>query len=224
MKFSNTKPLLAIVALAALSSFGVAAGNRQSVDEFAGKPWMFRFRLLNMQPLNHSDAFSALSTNFASNAIRLNSKWFPEFDFSYFFNDTWSAELVLTYPQMHDVTLDGVGNIGTVTHLPPCLLGQYHFNIPNSNVRPYVGVGVNFTRITAANLSVAGTALDVKRDSFGLAFQLGADIKIGPNMFLNVDYKRVNIGTNVYVSANGAHLAGVRVDPNLFSFGIGFRF
>ena len=58
--------------------------------------------------------------------MHVSSKTIPEIDISYFFTPNIAAELILTYPQKHDVTLDG-NNIGTFKHLPPTLSLQYHF-------------------------------------------------------------------------------------------------
>lgn len=187
-------------------------------------PWLVRLRALNMTPANNSRAFSALQTNFGADAISLNTKTFPEVDFTYFFNKNIALELVLTYPQEHDVTLAGVGKIGTVKHLPPTLTVQYHFPIENSAFKPYVGAGVNFTRITESNLAVGNTALDVTRDSFGLAYGLGCDYMINDRWSVNIDFKHVDIRTNVKVAATGAILTNLDVNPNLFSIGVGYRF
>jgi outer membrane protein len=187
-------------------------------------PWLVRIRALDMNPSNKSRAFSALGTNFGSDSVTLNTKTFPEVDLTYFFSPNVAAELVLTYPQEHDVTLAGVGRIGTVKHLPPTLTAQYHYPIQNSPITPYIGLGVNFTRITESKLSVSGTNLDVTRDSFGLAYGAGFDYKLNERWSVNFDYKYVNIHTNVKVQSTGGILTNLDVNPNLFSVGLGYRF
>jgi outer membrane protein len=212
---------LSLLAFAAVVSLPILAS---AESETLKTPWLVRLRVLNMAPLNHSRAFTALATNFPSNAVELDKKTFPEVDLSYFFNPNWAVELVLTYPQQHDVSLAGVGDIGTVTHLPPTLSAQYHYPIKNSAFTPYVGLGLNYTRITSANLRVQTMDLDVTRDSFGLAYGLGCDYKLTDRLSLNLDFKHVNIKTNVKVAANHAILTNLDVDPNLVSIGIGYRF
>lgn len=187
-------------------------------------PWLVRIRALNMVPDNQSRAFTALSTNFPANAISLNTKTFPEVDVSYFLTKNWAIELVLTYPQEHDVSLSGVGKIGTVKHLPPTLTLQYHYPITNSAFTPYVGAGINYTRITNSNLSVSGTALDVTRNSVGFAYGAGCDYKVNERWSINLDFKHVDIHTNVKVKSSGAILTNLDINPNLFSVGVGYRF
>lgn len=218
----------------ALAAFGAAVlfGSTAPTTAFAQasgtdkveKPWMVRLRVLKLDTANKSDAFSALETNFPKNAVHVADKTFPEVDISYFFTKNIATELVLTYPQRHDVSLEGVGKLGTIDHLPPTLMAQYHFVIPNAPIEPYVGAGVNYTRITRARLAVAGVPLEVGRSSVGFAYQIGADFKVADNLYLNLDYKHLKLDTDVKVKADGTKLTNARLDPDLLSIGIGVRF
>lgn len=174
-------------------------------------PWMARVRLLNMKVDNGN------SPDVAGAKVTINDKTFPEVDFVYNINKNISAELVLTYPQKHDVSLQGA-KIGTIKHLPPCLMLQYNF-APGTGVNPYVGAGLNYTRFMSASLP---SGITTDKSSVGAALQLGADFEISKNVYLNIDYKHVNIETDVKV--NGTKLTTFKVDPNLFSIGIGWRF
>ncbi|MBC7684563.1 MAG: OmpW family protein, partial [Bdellovibrionales bacterium] len=136
----------------------------------------------------------------------------------YFFTPKLAAELVLTYPQKHEVYLDGKA-IGSFKHLPPTLLAQYHF-MPESQFSPYVGAGVNLTHMSSVDL-LGGTA-DLESNSVGLALQAGVDFKIDKRWVINVDVKRVNIRSDVV--AGGAKISAVKVDPTLVSVGLGYRF
>jgi outer membrane protein len=127
---------------------------------------------------------------------------------------------VLTVPQEHDVTLNGV-KLGTFKHLPPTLTAQWRF-LPGATFNPYVGAGLNLTLIS--DVKLAGGALDLDKSSVGLAAQVGADIKIAPSWYLNVDVKYVQIKSDVKVAATGAKVTTVKVDPMLYGVGIGYRF
>ncbi|MCC7002994.1 MAG: OmpW family protein [Gemmatimonadaceae bacterium] len=181
--------------------------------------WMVRVRALSLTPADKSDAIPSLSV--PEDAITVSTKIFPEIDILRFFGTHFAAELVLTYPQEHDVELSDT-KIGTFKHLPPTLLAQYHF-IPDGTFRPYVGAGVNLTLISDVDINVPGVgALDLEDSSIGYAVQLGADIKLRPKQFLNIDVKKVGIGSDV-LSA-GSKVSAVKVDPWLISVGYGFRF
>ena len=174
-------------------------------------PWLVRVRALNMQVDNGN------SPNVSGAKVEINNKTFPEIDFVYNFTRNISAELVLTYPQKHDVLLQGA-KIGTIKHLPPTLLLQYQF-LPGEKINPYIGAGLNYTRFMSANLP---TGITTDKSSAGYALQAGADIEIAKNVYFNLDFKRVNIETDVKVA--GAKLTALKVDPNLISVGIGWRF
>jgi len=179
------------------------------------QPWLVRVRALNMAPANESDPVGGVG---ASDRIHVSNKTFPELDISYFFTPNIAAELVLTYPQKHDVTLDGK-NIGSFKHLPPVLSLQYHF-LPARTVNPYLGVGVNYTRIS--NVDLLGGSGSLESSSVGFAMQAGADIKVADNVYLNFDVKKVQIRSDV--NAGGKKISEVKVDPLLVSIGLGWRF
>jgi len=179
-------------------------------------PWMVRLRAVSLNSANKSDAV----TGIPADAIHVSSKVIPEIDFSYFFSPNLAAELVLTVPQEHDVTLAGT-KIGTFKQLPPTLLGQWHF-LPGQTVNPYVGLGLNLTLIS--DVKLANGALDLDKTSVGLAAQAGVDFQVAKNCFINVDVKYVQIHSDVKVAATGAKVTSVKVDPMLYGVGIGYRF
>lgn len=205
---------LIIVALATLAI--TAPLTAQNPD---GK-FMVRVRALSLTPANTSDAIASPSV--PADAITVSDKIFPEVDLSWFLTKSWALELVLTYPQQHDVELSGT-KIGTFKHLPPSLLLQYHL-LPSAKVRPYVGAGGNLTLISDVALAVPGVGtLDLDDASVGFALQGGADIALGgKGWFLNLDAKYVTIASDVKVGST--KISAVQVNPILLSAGIGVRF
>ena len=199
---------LATIAIAIAAIGAALPAAAQDADNGA---WLVRVRAVDLRSANkdHTDLGANLS---------INNKWIPEFDVSYFFTPNIAAELVLTYPQKQTVYSNGTA-IGTFKHLPPTLTAQYHFTgLPG--FRPYVGAGVNYTRISSVDL--LGGAADLKRNSFGLAAQLGVDVPIGSGWLLNLDVKKVQIKTDVLVG--GANHGELKLDPWLIGIGAGKRF
>ena len=175
--------------------------------------WIVRARAVSLSSANSDDTGLDLS---------INDKVLPEVDISYFFSPNLAVELILTYPQEQDVKSGGV-KIGTFKHLPPTLTLQYHFT--GMGWRPYVGLGLNYTHISDVNFAPAVvTALGptLKKDSFGLAAQVGVDVPVGGGWLLNLDVKKVQIGTTVY--SFGVDAGKFKVDPWLASVGFGKRF
>lgn len=179
-------------------------------------PWMVRLRAVSLQPANKSDAAPGIPAD----AIHVSNKTIPEVDFSYFFTKNLSAELILTVPQEHDVTLNGT-KIGTFKHLPPTLTAQWHF-LPDQTVNPYVGAGLNLTLIS--DVKLASGALDLDKSSIGAAVQAGVDFKVASNCYINLDIKYVQLKSDVKVAATGAKVTTVKVDPMLYGVGVGYRF
>ena len=208
------------VALAAIAFAALPAMAQETQGD-----WLVRARAVRLDPANRSTAIGALAV--PADAITINSKTIPEIDVTYFFTPNIAAELVLTVPQKQHVTVEqsalgGPVEIGTFRHLPPSLLLQYHF-IPNGTFRPYVGAGLNYTRISSTRLAVPTVGeLQLEHDSFGLALGAGVDIAIAKNVFLNFDVKKLQIRTDVKLA--GTTLSTVKVDPWLIGVGIGYRF
>ncbi|MFD2367523.1 OmpW family protein [Pseudoduganella sp. GCM10020061] len=201
------KKVVIAFALAAISAASTAAAQES--------PFMLRARAVHISPADKSDALGGAG---ARDRISVSDKTIAEFDITYFVTPNFSAELVLTYPQKHTVYLDGAA-IGTFKHLPPTLLAQYRF-APGAQVQPYVGAGINLTRLSSVRL--LGGAGDLENSSVGLALQAGADFRIDRNWSVNVDVKKVQIRSDVFVG--GARASAVKVDPWLVGVGIGYRF
>lgn len=202
------KPMLQHVLAIALALAGTQALAQDT-------NWMVRARAVHIDPANESAPVGGTG---AADRIHVSNKTIPEIDISYFFTPNLAAELVLTYPQKHDVTLDGA-RIGSFRHLPPTLSAQYHF-APQATLNPYVSAGINYTRISSVKL--LNGAGDLESGSWGLALQAGLDIRLDQRWSLNVDVKKVDIRSDVMIS--GAKASHVKVDPVLFGVGVGYRF
>ncbi|MFZ3125255.1 MAG: OmpW family outer membrane protein [Acidovorax sp.] len=200
------KNLLAVAVLCALTSGA-------SFAQEAEGPWLVRVRALHLDSANKDSTGLDLS---------INNKTIPEVDITYFFNKNMAAELILTVPQKHDLRA-GDTNIGSLKHLPPSLLLQYHFDAPG--FKPYVGAGVNYTRFSSVHFDPAvAAALDpsIDKSSWGGALQVGVDIPLSKNLYLNFDVKKLYIKTDV--SSYGVNQGSFKVNPVLAGVGLGWRF
>lgn len=218
MRNSSGISVVAALAVAVLSWSPAQAGEG---------PWLVRVRALHIGPANKSDPVPALGL--PGDQIDVSSKWAPDIDFEYFFSPNWSSELLLTVPQRHDVSVKGVGTLGSFKHLPPTLTLKYNF-LPDGSFRPYVGVGLNLTLIMDVNLAVpsavtGGAPLPLKLDSssVGAAAQAGFDVKSDDHWLGSVDVKYVQIRSDVKLS-DGTKVSAVKVDPWLIGIGGGYRF
>lgn len=174
---------------------------------------LVRLRTISIQP--EVKAGGALGTLDAG----VNNAIVPELDFTYMIRDQIGVELILATSR-HQVT-SNVGGLGGVGVLPPTLLLQYHFNHAG-RVRPYVGAGVNYSYFYNDKLKAGATPVSIKHSSFGPALQVGVDVQVAKNLFVNADLKKIWMRTSA--SADGADLGSLKIDPWVLGVGIGMKF
>jgi outer membrane protein len=197
-----------ILLAAVLATCAAGSATAQTAGE---SPWLVRLRAVHLDSANGGSTSPDLG-------LSMNNKTIPEVDITYFFSPNLAAELVLTVPQRQTVYSNGT-DIGTFKHLPPSLLMQYHFtNV--QGFKPYVGAGVNYTRITNVNLA-SGTA-GLEKSSVGGVLQAGLDIPIDKKLSFNIDVKKVYLRSDVFLA--GANVGDFKIDPVLFGVGVGYRF
>ena len=92
--------------------------------------------------------------------------------------------------------------------------------MPEATVRPYLGAGVNYT--TMSKVALLGGGASLEHDSWGLPAQAGVDFQLDKHWLLNLDVKKVQIRSDVFIA--GARASTVKVDPVLLGIGLGYRF
>lgn len=176
-------------------------------------PWLVRLRAVQLGMTNN---WSPTVAGAAVTSVTANDKVIGEVDVTYFLTKNLAAELILTLPQRQLVEANGSA-LGSFNHLPPTLTAQYHFtDLPG--YKPYVGLGVNYTKVSGVALG----ALTLDSSSTGAAMQVGVDFPIDKKWSLNVDVKKVYIKTDVY--SGSTSLGTLKLDPTLLGVGVGYRF
>lgn len=171
-----------------------------------------RLRITDVNPQTSvNDTLQALN-------VDVNNDTIPELDFTYMLTNNIGAELILGTSK-HDITAGGA-KIGSVKVLPPTLTLQYHFN-PEGQFRPYAGAGINYTRFYGFK-DDSGLGLSIKKNSFGPALQVGMDMPLTKDVFLNLDMKKLWIKTKV--QSNGTDVGTLDINPLVTSVGIGMKF
>lgn len=177
--------------------------------------WIVRARGIYVMPSEGDDLDGA--------QVNISDAIVPELDFTYFFSKNLAVELILGTTK-HDVEVEADGDIADLGHvwlLPPTLSLQYHFYA--GKIKPYVGAGVNYTffyGIDEGNL-VEGMNYD---NAFGFAIQAGADYDLNEKWFINVDFKKLFLSTDVEVNTGEGVLdVGVDIDPLIIGVGVGYR-
>ncbi|MGE8189063.1 OmpW/AlkL family protein [Pseudomonas sp. NPDC086278] len=160
-------------------------------------------------------------------------------NFAYMLTSNWGIELLAASPFEHDVKLKGTalgaanGKLGTLKHLPPTLSVVYYPLDAKSAFQPYVGAGINYTWIydehVGSEAQSNGFSNFKAKNSWGMAFQVGADYMITDNIMLNAQMRYIDIDTRATVE-NDSVAPGTRarvnvdVDPFIYMVGLGYKF
>ncbi len=121
-------------ALAAALAGGLLAGVAQAYE--AGD-WIGRVGVWGVLPKSDN-------LNTPLGTINVDDGYSLGLNLTYMATPNIGIELIAALPFKHDIELSGVGKVASTYQLPPTLFLQYHF-MPQSTVRPYVGVGLNYT-------------------------------------------------------------------------------
>ncbi|MGB2739162.1 MAG: OmpW family outer membrane protein [Cognaticolwellia sp.] len=158
-------------------------------------------------------------------------------NFVYFYDSNWAIELLAATPFTHDITIqdknsvlgvDGA-NLGEVSQLPPTLSALYYFDT-NSALKPYVGIGINYTVFFDEDFATAPKSLGLSNldldGSFGLSAQIGADYHLDEQWSLNASIRYIDINTEATfdVAGNSIGKANIDIDPMVYSLMLGYKF
>lgn len=190
---------------------------------------LVRTRAIIVAPTENS---SGVEPAFPNDEVSVTNSFAPEIDFTYFVTDHIGLELIAATTK-HDVKgkggLEPIDELVDTWVLPPTLTLQYHFS-PKAKVRPYVGVGINYTHFYNEDASdgIEAAIGDTKvklEDSFGYALQAGVDVQIDKNLFVNLDVKYVDIDTKAKLTTGDVvNRVKVSLDPVVLGIGIGMKF
>ena len=146
----------------------------------------------------------------------------PTISGEYFIANNVGVELLAAIPFHHDFDLnDAAGNrilTGKTQLLPPTLSLQYHFdgyNMP-MNVKPFVGVGVNYTTFFKEKAS-NGADLEFD-DGVGVAGHIGLDIPFAPTESFRIDARYMDIKTDAKL--DGTDIGEIDISP--WVYGVAF--
>lgn len=157
----------------------------------------------------------------------------------------WEIELALGVPPTHDVAvvvLDATklpgsvaaldGAIGAkVRQVAPTLFANYRFGDQQSQFRPFVGLGLNYTVFdkrdsTAVNDAINGGLTSLKlADSIGLAMQLGVTAKLGGPWSVTGAWSTARVKTKLTTNTLGIErVADITFHPSVVTLALGYSF
>lgn len=163
--------------------------------------------------------------------------------------DSFGLSLLAATPFQHNIygagSLPRAADLGSTKHLPPTLTLQYYPLHSSHRIQPYIGVGVNYTvffeeetsdTLTAAVDNylgggvVSSTKMDLD-DSFGVAAEIGVDIRLNDQFGINAGIWWADIDTTAKIAAYdaagnklGTAKVDVDIDPMVYMVGFTYNF
>jgi outer membrane protein len=187
--------------------------------------WELRVRTIFLQPTDQSTAVYPIESR--DDGLHVAGNWVPDIDVEYFFTRTWSAEVMLNYPEIEVATVtDSIPGravaVGAYRRLPPVITAKYNFPMQGA-IKPYLGLGINIRVPNNSTVVVPNAGgLTLHSSRVGPAAQFGVDVQMSRGWYFNLDMRWVHLHSNV--SVNGTNVAPITVDPVFFGIGLGYRF
>ena len=167
------------------------------------------------------------------------------FAIAHSYNDHLEAELALGYPPTFNVdaklnpavvpayvvsAFQGQ-NISKVQQVSPTLFANYKFGSPESAWRPYLGLGINYTKFTKRTSTATGNALnggptDIQlSDSWGLAAQAGVSYRVNDKWALNASLSTAQVKSTLTATTAGqTRSMDIVFHPVVFILSAGYSF
>lgn len=218
MEIQYKTPLLTLALITALGSSAPSLAGIQQGDI------LVRAGIANVSPTGESDEITGIA---AGAKVEADSGTSLGLNFTYMATDNIGIELLAAWPFGHDIKAKGsiaaLGKVAETDQLPPTVTVQWHF-APQSNIRPFVGAGVNYT--TFFNTKTTGALTDVGLNldsSWGLAAVAGVDIDVTSDWFVSGQVYYMDIDSEATIG-DGIGKYDVAIDPWVVMLGIGTKF
>ena len=145
------------------------------------------------------------------------------------FGPNLGAELVIGIPPTIKAKaagsvefLNATGTVLETENWSPTVLFNYHFFEPSATWRPYVGVGINYTKFKDVKSSISD---DVQMgSSWGPAVQIGIDYAITKEISAFLSLAAVKVKSKVVASGPTVLTTTVDFRPTVYSAGVSYRF
>jgi outer membrane protein len=228
MNHKNTRSSL--LALAVVLAFG-AAGSAHA--QSAGT-WSVAAGINDIKPQGTTSPLTAPSI--PNSTTKVSSDAQPLVDITYMITDNFAVEFGIGTPYKHNLSgagaLQGSGQLGTLKQLPPTVFGQYHFLPADAPLRPYVGLGITYAMfydeqgsgtLTALSNTGQTPATFTVDNKWGYVPEVGLQYAFNKKWFVDAMFGKTYINTTVHLNPGG-QTAGARLNPEVGSIVIGYRF
>lgn len=222
----------------AVASAAILGGISQPAVSHEAGDWIFRIGAANVDPDTSSSLISTAATGaLPGTGADVDDNTQLGLNLVYMVSDNIGVEVLAATPFEHDLEAEGLGaydfdvtDLGSTKHLPPTVTANYFFGSADSTIRPYLGVGVNYTTFFSEDLSGSARSILGARsleldDSWGIAWRGGVDWEINESWLINASFWKIDLETDAsFSSALGRVRANVDVDPWVYMISLGYKF
>jgi outer membrane protein len=115
-----------------------------------------------------------------------------------------------------------LGEVLTARNVAPTLLFNYHFGDSANQVRPYVGVGLNWTRFVGVKSTLAPSV--EMSDSFGWAVQGGVSVALDKRWGMFASVATLKVKSDLVAAGSTVLTTTIDFRPVVYSAGVSYRF
>lgn len=203
----------------------------------------FKLGISNVQPHSSSSDFRGPFTP-GGISLEVRDKTTPFVSYTREINDQWDVEFALGIPPTHDIGLKVnnaalpasaqalSGQVGArVRQVAPTLFANYKFFDKGSALRPFVGIGINYTNFDHTSSNATGNALNggatsiSLEDSVGLALQGGVSYRFTDQWSVHASLATARVKSKITTNTLGIErTADIRFKPTVFTVALGYSF
>ena len=149
------------------------------------------------------------------------------FEYERLISPNWGIELALGIPPK--ITAKATGSVAflgddilSAKNVTPTLFFNYHFRAPGDSLRPYVGVGINYTRFVGIQSRLASNV--EMSDSVGPAVKAGMEYALSKEWSLFASVTALKVKSNLVATGSTVLQTTIDFRPVVYSFGTAYRF
>ena len=149
------------------------------------------------------------------------------FEYERLIAPNWGIELALGIPPKIKAKATGsVAFLGddvlSAKNVTPTLFVNYHFASPGDTWRPYLGLGINYTKFVSVESKLAP---DVKlSDSVGPAVKVGLEYALSKEWSLFGSVTALKVKSDLVASGSTVLTTTIDFRPIVYSFGAAYKF
>ena len=113
-------------------------------------------------------------------------------------------------------------NVLSAKNVAPTVFVNYHFGAPGDALRPYVGLGLNYTKFVSIQSKLAPSVQ--MSESMGMAWVGGVDYAINRQWGLYASASSLDVRSNVVGVASTVLTTSIDFRPVVYSVGASYKF